>query len=98
MENEQLIPADDLCTHYHVEQQFILSLSDAGLIEITSVKEKMFVHPSQLNELEKFARMHYDLHINMEGIEAIAHLLQRVQEMQDEMSALRNRLRSYSSD
>jgi hypothetical protein len=40
-------------------------------------------------------RLHYDLDINLEGIEAITYLLNRVKNMQAEIIALKNRLRLY---
>ena len=94
---EDLIAAEDLCNHYHIEKSFISSLQESGLIEVTSVEQRMFLRSSQLVELEKFCRLHYDLNINIEGIEAITHLLQQVQELQDELTALRNRLRQYEN-
>jgi hypothetical protein len=36
--------------------------------------------------------------INLEGIEAISYLLQRVENLQDEVNVLRNRLRFYESE
>jgi hypothetical protein len=40
-------------------------------------------------------RLHYDLDINLEGIEAITSLLNRVKSMQEEIRELRNRLEGY---
>ena len=92
MEDEQLIPADAICSHHHIEYNFISNLQTAGLIEITTIDEKVFIHPSQLPDLEKFICFHYELDINVEGIEAIACLLQRVRNLQKEVDELRNRL------
>jgi chaperone modulatory protein CbpM len=36
-------------------------------------------------------RLHNELEINVAGIEAITHLLERVEQMQEEMRRLRNR-------
>ena len=95
MQNENLIPADEFCTRYNVELSFINLLNDHGLIEVTTIEEKYFIPSDRLNDLEKFIRLHYDLDINMPGIEAISHMLQRIQMMQQEMMALKNRLRLY---
>lgn len=92
MEQEQLIPADIICAHHQIDQTFIFSLESSGLIEVNRVEEKVFVHPSQLSDLEKFIYFHYQLDINLEGIEAIANLLHRMQQMQDELNALRRKL------
>jgi hypothetical protein len=93
METDQLMPADDFCTYYDVEYSFISSLQESGLIEITSIEERSFIHTNQLQDLEKFARLHYDMDINVEGIEAISHLLNQIKEMQHELHVLRHRLK-----
>lgn len=92
MENERLIPAEDFCLHYKVEQQFIHSLAEAGLIEIRTVEMKTFVTENQLPELEKYCRMFYDLDVNVEGIEVVTHLLSRIEQLQSEVNSLRNQL------
>jgi cytochrome c peroxidase len=70
-------------------------LQDAGLIEITIIKEAEYIHESQLNELEKIVRLYYEMDINLEGIETVIHLLQRINDMQNEITLLKNRLRLY---
>ncbi|MGB8190937.1 MAG: chaperone modulator CbpM [Chitinophagaceae bacterium] len=94
MEEEQLIPADMICTHHNIQYAFIHSLGNAGLIEVSMVEGKAFVHPGQLSDLEKFICFHHELDINMEGIEAIAGLLQRMHDMQEEISLLKVKLRT----
>lgn len=93
METDQLMLADDFCTYYDVEYSFISSLQESGLIEITTIEERSFIHTNQLQDLEKFARLHYDMDINVEGIEAIAHLLNQIKEMQNELHVLKNKLK-----
>jgi len=94
-EEQQYIPAGELCAYYDVELTFISSLEEYGLIEINRVAEKKLIPLDKLQELEKFIHLHYDLDINVEGIDAIQHLLQRVKSMQEEVDALRNKLRMY---
>ncbi|HRO46144.1 chaperone modulator CbpM [Agriterribacter sp.] len=89
---EELITPEACCAHYHIELTFIQSLSEYGLIEIISVEEKQFIHNEQLRGLEKFIRLHYELGINMEGIDAIAHLLRKMENMQEEITLLKNKL------
>ena len=96
MEQEQLIPAEIICTHHKINTAFIFSLESAGLIEISRQDDAVYIHPSQLSDLEKFICFHYELEINMEGIEAIASLLQRMHSMQEEMAQLKRRLRALS--
>lgn len=92
MDNEKNIPIEDYCRHYSIEASFVRSLNDNGLIELTKVNESYCIDYGQLNALEKYMHMHYDLDINMEGIEAISHLLQRIDNLQAELRMLRNRI------
>jgi hypothetical protein len=98
METFNSIPADDYCSHYRIETSFIQTLEQHGLITITTVNEKLYLEPEQLPQIEKYRHLHYDLDINMEGIEAISHLLNRINNMHREMTELRNKLLGYGSE
>lgn len=95
MQTDDLIAANEFCTYHNIEISFIRSLKESGLIEITATEEAGFIHASQLPQLEKWVRLYYDMDINLEGIETISHLLQRINSMQDEIQELKNRLRLY---
>ena len=97
MESNELIPVHHFCIIHSVELSFIESLQQYGLVELTSIEEKRYLKESQLGELEKFVRLHYDLDINIEGIEAISQLLQQLQDIQARNTQLQNRLRLYES-
>jgi chaperone modulatory protein CbpM len=95
MATKNLIPANDFCVYYNVEYTFITSLQEAGLVHVTVVNETTYIPETELQKLEKIIHLHHDLEINIAGIEAITHLLERVEQMQDDMRGLRNRLRLY---
>jgi len=92
---ENLISTDDFCSHYKVEYTFINSLKEHGLIEITTIDQHSFIDHDHLKNIEKLVRLHYDLDINLEGIEAITYLLNRVKNMEEEIICLRNKLSLY---
>lgn len=92
---EDLIPASDFCISHNIEISFIDSLSENGLIDITTIDETVFLYPNQLEHIEKIYRLYFDLGINLEGIETITYLLDRIDEMQNEIIYLQNRLRLY---
>ena len=98
METPRLIPADEFCSYHNVEYSFINSLHEFGLIEITTIEENRFIDTESLTDLEKFARLHYDLDINVEGIEAITYLLEKVKSMQHEINLLKNKLSMYEAN
>jgi hypothetical protein len=95
MTTKRLIEVNEFCVSHQIEVSFISSLRDIGLIEVLSDQESVFFDSEQLQQVEKFIRFHYDLDINIEGIECIDHLLQRAAAMQDEIASLRNRLSLY---
>ena len=95
MQEEHLIPVVDLCVHHNVELSFIHSLQEYGLIEVTTVEEQIFIPSSQLSGLEKMIHLHHDLDVNVEGIDVIQHLLQRLENAQEEIYRLKARLRFY---
>lgn len=98
MYKENLIAANDFCAHHHIEISFISSLQENGLIEITTIEETGYINASQLQKLETIIRLYHDLDINLEGIDTITHLLQRIIMLQDEITGLKNRLRLYEDE
>lgn len=95
MQTNYLIAVDEFCANHNIEISFISSLQQNGLIEITTIKETGFIDQDQLLQLEKIVRLYYELDINLEGIETINYLLQRISSMQDEIRTLRNRIQFY---
>jgi len=98
MKTEYLIAVDEFCAKYNAEISFIRSLEQTGLIELTTIQERGFIDTGQLQHLERIVRFHYELDINLEGIETITHLLDRINTMHDEINRLRNSLRFYETD
>jgi len=94
-QTEYLIAVNEFCSNRNIEISFISSLQQNGLIEITAINETGFIDSGQLQQIEKIIRLYYDLDINLEGIETITHLLQKITSLQDEIIVLKNRLRLY---
>jgi hypothetical protein len=97
MQTEYLIPLDEFCASHEIEVSFIRSLQKTGLIEITTI-ETGFINADQIQQLERFIRFYYELDINLEGIDAITHLLQRINSLQDEIILLKNKLRLFDTE
>jgi chaperone modulatory protein CbpM len=95
MQTAQLIPINTFCIHHQVDIAFIHSLQRFGLIEIITIEETTFIPEDKVNELEKLVRLYHELEINLEGIDVITHLLERVKKMQEKIIALQNRLSLY---
>ncbi|HSP12793.1 MAG TPA: chaperone modulator CbpM [Salegentibacter sp.] len=95
MNLEDLIPTEEICIRYKVEQTFISSLSQSGLIRIITVEKTEYVPSDEISEFERLRRLHYELDINLEGLEAIQHLLRQVEKLQKQNRKLKNRLGLY---
>ncbi len=98
MEANYLIGVDEFCANHNIEISFISSLQKSGLIDIITIKESGYINQSQLLLLEKIVRLYYELDINLEGIETINYLLQRINSMHEEIISLRNRLHFYETE
>ena len=98
MQTEEMVAADEFCIHHNIELSFIYSLKDSGLVEVTSIGEKIFVPVSQLGPLERLVRLYYEMDINLEGIETITYLLQQMNDMQQQIVQLSNRLSMYDHE
>lgn len=95
MNTDNLIPVEYFCSLYEIEFSFISSLEEHGLIEIFVVNDARYLSADRLASIEKMIRLHHDLDINPEGIHAVFQLLDRIENLQSELNAMRNRLNLY---
>ncbi len=98
MEAKNYIPVILLCSHYKVEVSFFNELYEVGLIEIITIEQTQYLHQNRINDIEKMIRMHHELNVNIEGIDVIFNLLQKVNDLQSKLNATQNRLLLYEND
>lgn len=98
MEPVDMIVLDEFCASHQVEISFIRSLEEYGLLEAIIVNETLCVPGNELSKLEQIVRLHRELNINPEGIDAISILLKRIENMQNEITELRNKLSFYEEN
>lgn len=95
MKDEDLIPIEVFFKHYPLESSFVSDLKEYGLIEVTEIDNRPCIGHEHISDFEKLIHLHYDLSINIEGIDAIHHLLQKIVGLQKELCILKTKLRSY---
>lgn len=95
MEHYQYIEVQEFCHGHGVTLHFMHELHDFGLIEIVQRNNVHYFSHEELPKAEKIIRLYADLDINLEGIEVIHDLLERIELMQGEIKALKNKLRIY---
>ncbi len=98
METTDMIVLNEFCTNHQVEVSFVRSLEEHGLIETIIVNETLCIQGYELPKLEQIVRLHQELNINSEGVDAIINLLKRIENMQNEITELRNKLNFYEED
>ena len=95
METTDFISVHRVCKYYKIPEDFINRLQEFELIELKIEADNSLIHKRELKKVEKMARLHYDLEINMEGLDAITNLLDQVNSLKKEITNLNNRLRLY---
>ncbi|PWS31826.1 chaperone modulator CbpM [Pedobacter paludis] len=94
MENN-LISVEDICSFHNIEINFVRSLEEFGLVQTTIIKKTVFLDLEELAKLERCIRLSKDLEINLEGLHAVAQLLNQLYKMQNEVLQLKNELNYY---
>lgn len=95
MSMEKYIALNELCLHYEIEMSFFTNLSEIGLIEIRTVESLDCIDREHVHSIEKMIRLYQDLNINLEGIDTIFNLLEKIDKLQAELTETKNRLRLY---
>lgn len=73
------------CELSQTDISFMHSLNDAGIITFSWQEKEAFIGEEDIPALECYAHLYYDLQINIEGIDAIRHLLSRIKGLQDQL-------------
>ena len=90
-----VIKITEYCRYYKIEPDFVISLEGVGLIETLIIEGERFIHEEQLKDLERYVTWHYDMDINIEGIDALRNMLSRFEQLQSEVLHLKEKLRIY---
>lgn len=78
------ISREDLVRIYNIEVTFFDSLEEAGLLKIETENEIKYLQYDELSTFEKFTNWHYDLEVNLAGLEVISHLLRKIERLREE--------------
>lgn len=95
METNNLIQLTQFCAIQNVDTSFILALQEYELVELVIIEDIHYLPVTQLPAVEKMVRLHYELDINLEGIDAIATLLKQIDTLEQELKATKNKLRVF---
>ncbi|WP_027066890.1 chaperone modulator CbpM [Maribacter sp. Hel_I_7] len=95
MDSENYIQIELYCKRTQTPVEFIDELLEFEMIEVQQIEDKKYVEPQYIVEIERIYRLRNELGINMEGIDTINHMLEKVNRLEQELKLLRDRLTIY---
>ncbi|MGE6397924.1 MULTISPECIES: chaperone modulator CbpM [Chryseobacterium] len=75
------ISREELVQIYNIEITFFDELVDSGLLNIETENEIRYLMYEDLPTFERFTNWHYDLEINLPGLEVINSMLQKMKNL-----------------
>ncbi|MBD3906818.1 chaperone modulator CbpM [Chryseobacterium sp. Ch-15] len=75
------ISREELVQIYNIEITFFDELVDSGLLNIETDNEIRYLMYEDLPTFERFTNWHYDLDINLPGLEVINSMLQKMKNL-----------------
>jgi hypothetical protein len=95
MGTRNYIRIKEFCSSHEIEESFVYELQEYEVIHLEIREQEHLLHLRELPRLEKMLRLHRELQINPEGLQAVDHLLRKVRDLQDEVKYLRNKLNRF---
>ncbi|PKF74091.1 chaperone modulator CbpM [Chryseobacterium sp. PMSZPI] len=86
------ISREELVKIYNIEITFFDELVDYGLLNVQIENNIYYLMYEDLPDLEKFANWHYDLEINLPGLEVIHNMLKKLDALKKRNRELMNKL------
>lgn len=90
------ISREELVKIYNIEITFFDELVDSGLLNIQTENEIRYLMYEDLPVFERFANWHYDLEINLPGLEVIHDMLRKIDNLKQKNRELMNKLSAIS--
>ena len=75
---QEKISREDVLKHYNIEVHFLDSLEEFGLLKTVEEDHVKYIYYEELPNLERYANWHYDLEVNLPGLEILQNLLNKM--------------------
>lgn len=86
------ISREELVKIYNIEITFFDELVDVGLLNVETENETRYLLYEDLPVFERFTNWHYDLEINLPGLEVISDMLRKMEDLKRRNRDLMNKL------
>ncbi|GAA4158566.1 hypothetical protein GCM10022217_19980 [Chryseobacterium ginsenosidimutans] len=91
------ISREELVKIYNIEVTFFDELVDSGLLNIQTENEIRYLMYEDLPIFERFTNWHYDLEINLPGLEVIHEMLKKMEDLKKKNRELLGKLSAISN-
>lgn len=92
MNKQEYILVELICEQYAVEQSVVQEICYSGIVNLEQIENEDYMHENELPVFEKALRLHQELEINLAGIEVVFDLLQRIEQLEQELATTKHRL------
>lgn len=92
------ISREELVKIYNIEITFFDELVDSGLLNIHTENEIRYLMYEDLPSFERFTNWHYDLEINLPGLEVIHDMLRKMEDLKQRNRELMTKLSAMSGE
>ena len=80
----------EICQRYHIPETLLIEMLEHGLFSNQSSRiEDLQINIKELNKIESAFRLHQDLDINLPGVVLALELLEKIEQLDNELSVLR---------
>lgn len=95
MKDTELISIKQFCEIYNTPSSFFDELFNYEIISYELVDDTKHILVEDIDTIEKLMRLHYDLNINMEGLDVALNLINQINELQEQINDLKRQLDFY---
>lgn len=85
------ISIEEIVRIYRIDNHFLNDLIQSELLHPQTENSTQYIVYEELSHLERFTNWHYDLEINLPGIEIIQNLLNKMEALRNENRKLLNK-------
>ncbi len=90
------ISREELVKRYNIEIRFFDELEEYGLISIEQEDNTKYLIYDELDSFERFANWHYDLDVNLPGLDILNEMMKKLEMLQQENRRLLHRIMPIS--
>ncbi len=90
IEESETMSYSEVCHKYHIPKELLIEMMEHGLFSNHSTQiENLALNAKELHRIESAFRLHQDLGINLEGVVLAIELLEKIDQLDNELQILR---------